>query len=65
MINALNKRLKKLDVLDIGLLKLSVILAAIVIVKLFPQLLSVRYSILLILVILFAVRPVYSFLMRK
>jgi hypothetical protein len=65
MINLLNERVKKLDIWDIGLLKLSVILAAIVIVKLFPQLLLVRYSVLLVLIILLAIRPVCSFLLKK
>jgi hypothetical protein len=65
MLNNLNEMIKKFDVIDIGLIKLAVLLATIIIVKLFPQLMSISYSILIILVIICAARPAYRLWIKK
>ena len=56
---------KRLEVIDVGLMKWSVFFATIIIVKIFPQLLKIGYSVLTVLVIVFAVRPLYKFLVKK
>ena len=65
MINYWNEKIKKLDVIDIGLIKLAVLLATIIIVKLFPQLMYISYSVLIILVIICAARPAYRLWIKK
>ena len=65
MINYLNERIKRFDVIDIGLIKLAVILATVVIVKLFPQLMYISYSVLIILAIICAARPAYRLWIKK
>jgi hypothetical protein len=61
----LNERVKKLTVVDIGLTKLSVFFFAIIIVKLFPQLLNLSYLLLIILVIVLGAKPLYAFWQKK
>ena len=65
MLNYLNAIMKKCDVIDFGLIKLAVLLATIIIVKLFPQLMYINYSVLIILVIICAARPVYRLWIKK
>jgi hypothetical protein len=65
MINYLNGRVKKLDVLDIVFTKLSVIVVSIGLVKFLPLLMTIRFRVLLVLLVIFAARPVYSFLVKK
>lgn len=65
MLNYWNERIKKFDVIDIGLIKLEVLLATIIIVKLFPQLIYISYSVLIILVIICAARPAYRLWIKK
>jgi len=65
MFKALNERVKKLTVIDIGLIKWSVLFAAIIIVKLFPRLSVIGYPILILLMIACAARPVYTFWFKK
>ena len=61
MLDELNKRAKNLDALDIGLIKWSVLFFALIIIKMFPQLLHIGYLILIVIVIALAARPVYKF----
>jgi len=61
MFDEINKRVKNLDALDIGLIKWSVLFFALIVIKVFPQLLHVRYLILIIIVIALAARPAYRF----
>ncbi len=61
MFEELNKRVKKLDTLDIGLIKWTAIVAALIIIKIFPQLLSINYLILILVLVVLAARPVYRF----
>ena len=65
MLEKLNKRIRKLTVIDIGLTKWSVLFAAIILVKIFPQILRIHYSVLIILLILCSVKPVYDFFFKK
>lgn len=65
MIDTLNKMIKKLDVWDIGMIKLAVILATIAVVKFVPQLTTIRFRYLVVLVIILAARPCYRFWMKK
>ena len=61
MWNELDKRVKKLDTLDIALTKWAVLFAAIIIIKLLPQLLDINYLILVVIVIALSARPLYKF----
>ena len=65
MINALNNMVRKMDVWDVGLTKLAVLAAAIIIVKIWPQLLDFNYSVLIVLVVVLVIRPVYTIWFRK
>jgi len=65
MFEKINERVKKLDVWDISLTKMSVLVATIIIVKLFPQLLNISYLALIVIVILLAARPMWSFWFKK
>lgn len=61
MLEELNKRVKNLDTIDIGLIKWTVLFTGIVIVKIFPQLLSISYPLLVVIIVALAARPVYRF----
>lgn len=65
MFEKMNERIKKMTVMDIGLVKWSVFFATIAIVKLFPQLLKINYVVLLALMIACAIKPVYKFWVKK
>ncbi|MBF0122714.1 MAG: hypothetical protein HQL21_04820 [Candidatus Omnitrophica bacterium] len=60
MIKMLNEKMKKMTVVDIGLVKLSAFCFAIIIVKLFPVLLNISYPVLIILVLAFGAGPLYK-----
>ena len=65
MLEKLNKMVKKLTVIDIWLTKWSVLFAAIIIIKIFPQILRIHYPILIILFVLCSVKPIYDLLFKK
>lgn len=65
MIKYLNERIKTLTVVDIALVKWSVLFATIIIVKLFPQLLNINYVVLAILMIACMTRPLYKIWIKK
>lgn len=65
MFEKMNTRLKNLTVVDIGLVKWSAFFAAIIIVKLFPQLTRINYWIPVLLMIVCAARPLYRFWIKK
>jgi hypothetical protein len=65
MLKKMNERIKKLTVIDIGLIKWSVFFATIIIVKVFPQLLNIGYPILVILVLALAAKPLYAIWIKK
>lgn len=61
----LNEKVKKLTVMDIGLTKLAVFFFTILLVKLLPVLLAIRYRYLIILVVVCAAKPLYQFFFKK
>jgi Na+/glutamate symporter len=65
MFEAMNERVKKLTVNDIGLIKLSVFFATIFIIHMFPQLLNISYPVLIILAIALAAKPIYAMWFKK
>jgi len=65
MFEKMNERLRKLTVLDIGLVKWSSLFAGIIVAKFFPQLLKINYGVLLLLTILCGARPLYRFWIKK
>lgn len=65
MLESLNKRIKKLTIIDIGLTKWSVLFATIILVKIFPQILTINYPILIILLVLCSIKPIYDLFFKK
>jgi len=65
MFEKMNQRVKKLTVVDIALVKWSVLVSAIIIVKLFPQLLQINYPVLILLMVICAAKPFYKFWLKK
>jgi len=65
MFEGLNKRLKKLTWVDMTMVKWSAFFAAIIIVKIFPQLLQLNYLTLVILMLACSIRPLYRFWIKK
>ena len=61
----MDEKVKRMTVMDIGLVKWSVFFFTIIIVKLFPQLLKINYVVLIILVIACGARPLYKFWIKK
>ena len=60
-----NERIKRMTVMDIGLVKFTAFFFAIITVKFFPQLLKINYAILIVLVIASGARPLYKFWIKK
>jgi len=60
MFEKMNERIKKMTVMDIGLVKWSVFFFTIIIVKLFPQLLRINYVALFVLMIACGAKPLYK-----
>ncbi len=65
MCQSLNERVKKMTVVDIGMVKLSVFFFTIIIVKLIPGLLNISHPVLTILVIASAALPLYDLWIKK
>ena len=65
MFEKMNERSRKLTVVDIGLVKWSVFFFAIIIVKLFPQLLRINYLVLIVLMLACSIVPLYKFWIKK
>lgn len=61
----LNERVKKMTVLDVGLIKASVFFATLFIAKFIPQLSQIRLRYLLVLWVLCAIKPIYTFWVKK
>jgi hypothetical protein len=60
-----NERIKRMTVVDIGLVKMSVFFFTIAIVKFFPQLLKINYAILIALVLACGIKPLCKFWIKK
>jgi hypothetical protein len=65
MFEKMNERLKRMTVMDIGLVKFTAFFFAIIIVKLFPQLLKINYGVLIVLVLVCGIKPMYKFWIKK
>lgn len=65
MFKRIEEGVRRLDVLDVGLIKWSVFFMTILIVKIFPQLLKISYPVLTVLAVVCAARPLYKFLVKK
>ena len=65
MFEKMNERMKKMTVMDIGLVKFTAFFFAIIIVKLFPQLLTINYVVLIVLVLVCGAKPLYKFWIKK
>jgi hypothetical protein len=65
MLEKLDQKAKKLTYIDIKFIQLAVIVVAIILVKLFPQLLKIDYWVLIVLLIVFAAKPFYKFWIKK
>lgn len=61
MLEDLDKKVKNLDTLDIALTKWAAIVAGIILIKLFPQLLNIGWLVLIIILVALAARPAYRF----
>jgi len=61
----MNEKIKKMTVMDIGLVKWSVFFFTIIIVKFFPQLLKINYTVLIVLMLVCGARPLYKFWIKK
>ncbi|MBU0503347.1 MAG: hypothetical protein ABH882_00745 [Candidatus Omnitrophota bacterium] len=65
MFEKMNERMKKLNCMDIGMVKWSAFLFGIIVAKIFPQLLKIDYIILILLVLILGARPLYRFWFKK
>ncbi len=65
LLDHMNNRVKTMNIADIALIKWSVFLTSIIIVKLFPQLLNVNYFVLIALTVACAIKPMYKFWIKK
>jgi hypothetical protein len=65
MLKYLNERIKTLTIWDMALVKWSAFFATIIIAKLFPQILSINYPILIILMIVCMARPIYKIYIKS
>jgi hypothetical protein len=64
-IDFLNAKTKKMDWLDIGLVKFSCIVFGILLAVLIPRLLEINVWLLIILALLFGIRPIYRAYFKK
>jgi hypothetical protein len=65
MFKDLNERMKKLSVVDAGLVKLSAAVFGVLVVKVFPGLINIDYWVLIVLVIALGLKPLYVVWVKK
>lgn len=65
IIKNIGQRVRKLSLVDIGLIKTAVFFATLIIAKIFPGLMRLSYPVLISFVIITAVRPFYVFWFKK
>jgi len=65
MIKMLNEKIKKMTVVDIGLVKMSALFFGIIMAKLFPALLDISYPVLIIIVLACGAKPLYKTWFQK
>lgn len=61
----LNEKVKKMNWVDVAMLKFCIIAFSLMFAKLFPDALSLHWGIYALLFVLFASKPVYSVLIKK
>lgn len=61
----MNKRVKKLSILDVKLVQGAAIFAALIIVKLFPQIMNINIWWFVVLLVLCVIKPFYVFYIKK
>ena len=61
----MDEKVKKMTVMDIGLVKMSVFFFTIIIIKFFPQLLRINYAVLIVLVLACGIKPLFKFWIKK
>ena len=62
---SMDEKIRKMTVMDVGLVKMSVFFSTIIIVKFFPQLLKINYAVLVVLMLACGARPLYKFWIKK
>ncbi|MFH1189894.1 MAG: hypothetical protein V1682_04320 [Candidatus Omnitrophota bacterium] len=65
MFKMLNEKIKRMTVVDIGLVKLASFVFGILIVKIFPDLLSIGYPALIIIILACGAKPLYKMWIQK
>jgi hypothetical protein len=65
MFKNLNDKIKKMTVVDIGLVKLSALFFGILIVKIFPDLLNISYAVLIVIILACGAKPLYKMWFQK
>ena len=60
-----NSRVRKMTIFDVKLVQGAAIFFALVIVKIFPTILNINIWWFVVLAVLFAIRPVWVFFIRK
>jgi hypothetical protein len=60
MIKDMEKRIKKLDAMDLDLLKWAALVIAIMLIKLIPQILNIGWLFMFIVLIALVVKPIYD-----
>jgi len=65
MFKSWNERIKGMTIMDIGLVKFTAFFFTIIIVKLFPSLLNIKYPILIALILACGMKPLYKFWFAK
>jgi len=64
LINEMNKKVKGMDIWDIGLTKLSVFFAALFVASILPAVASLEWYIYLVLALVLGARPLYRYLSK-
>ncbi len=65
MIKYFNSRVKMLSIFDLKLLQATTMLFAVIIVKLFPQIIEIDIRWLIVFLILCLIKPLYVFFFRR
>jgi hypothetical protein len=64
-IDFFNERVKKLTILDVKLVQASAMCVILIIAKVIPQIMTINIWWFIVLLILFAIRPMYVFYLKK
>jgi hypothetical protein len=60
-----HERVKRLTIFDVKLVQASAMCVILIIVKLMPQIMTINIWWFIVLLILFAIRPIYVFYLKK